>query len=211
MNQKIPYIHQIKLLRKWYRSNRSVHYELTPQQAQQRVDICHQLINNPMDVRFIRKIITCDEKWIYYSNPDTSKQWLSPLNLPKLSLKNQFGSKVMCVWWNFQGVIHWEFVPNRPAVDVDLYSQQLEQVHEILRRWYQALGQCEIPYWMNNNHDKNSGIGRNKTAIIPSIQPWYCAFTLPSVSIHGPFLAWKKFWKVWSCGSESHRILCIKH
>ena len=45
----------------------------------------------------------------------------------------------MCVLWNFEGVIHWEFVPNGHAVDVDLYSQQLERVHEILRRRYPAL------------------------------------------------------------------------
>ena len=50
-----------------------------------------------------------------------------PVNVPKTSLKNRFGPKVMlCVWWNFEGVIHWEFVPNGRAVDADLYSQQLE-------------------------------------------------------------------------------------
>ena len=27
-----------------------------------RVDICHQLIGNPIDDRFIRRIVTCDEK-----------------------------------------------------------------------------------------------------------------------------------------------------
>ena len=34
---------------------------------------------------------------------------------------------------------HWEFVPNGREVDADLYSQQLERVHEILRRRYPAL------------------------------------------------------------------------
>ena len=30
------------------------------------------------------------------------------------------GPKVMLrVWWHFQGVIHWEFVPNERAVDAD--------------------------------------------------------------------------------------------
>ena len=46
---------------------------------------------------------------------------------------------MLCVWWNFEGVIHWEFVPNGRAVDTDLYSQQLERVHEILRRRDPAL------------------------------------------------------------------------
>ena len=35
--------------------------------------------------------------------------------------------------------MHWEFVPNGRAVDVDLYSQQLERVHEVLEWRYPAL------------------------------------------------------------------------
>ena len=113
-----------------------------------------------------------------------------PVNLPKSSLKNRFGPKVLlCVWWNFEGVIHWEFVPNGRAVDADIYSQQLDRIHEILRRRYPVLvnrnssfaaGQCETPY-CTNNHDKNSEIGRNRTASTPSIRPWSCAIRLPSV------------------------------
>ena len=62
----------IKTLGKSYRSYKSARHELIPQQAQCRVDICCQLISNPMDDRFIRRIVTCDEKWVYYCNPDTS-------------------------------------------------------------------------------------------------------------------------------------------
>ena len=54
---KIPYI--ARLTRgKSYKCCRSVPRELTPQQAQCRVDICRQLIGNPVDDRFIR-IVTC--------------------------------------------------------------------------------------------------------------------------------------------------------
>ena len=53
---------QINTLGKSYRSCRSVRHELTPQQAQRIVDVCSQLIGNPMDDRFIRRIVTCDEK-----------------------------------------------------------------------------------------------------------------------------------------------------
>ena len=46
---------------------------------------------------------------------------------------------MLWIWWNFEGVIHWKFVPNGRAVDTDIYSQQLERVHEILRQRYPAL------------------------------------------------------------------------
>ena len=65
---------QINTLGKSYRSCRSVPHELTPQQALPRVAICRQFIGNPMDVRFIRRIVTCDEKWVYYRKPEASKQ-----------------------------------------------------------------------------------------------------------------------------------------
>ena len=90
--------------------------------------------------RFIRRIVTCDEKWVNYRNPDASKQWFGPCQPAKDIVKNKFGPKViLCAWWNFEGVIHQAFVQNGLAVEADLYSQQLGIVHEILRRRYPAL------------------------------------------------------------------------
>ena len=86
----------LKTLGKSCRSCRSVSHELTPQQAQHRVDICRQLIGNPEDNRFIRRIVPCYEKYVYYHNPDASKQWLGPRKPAKSSLKKiRFGPKVM--------------------------------------------------------------------------------------------------------------------
>ena len=65
----------------------SVPYELTPQQVQSRVHIIYQVIGNPMHDTFIRKIVTCDKIWVYYSNPDSSKQWLGPREPTKAIVK----------------------------------------------------------------------------------------------------------------------------
>ena len=89
---------QIETLRKSYKSCRSGPHELTPQQAKRRVDNCHQLIGNPVDDRFIRRIVTYAEKWAYYRNPKPRNSGSVPVNLPKSSLK-QMGSapKYCCV------------------------------------------------------------------------------------------------------------------
>ena len=93
-----------------------MHHELT-QQAQRRLDISRQLIGNLKDDRFIRRIATCDEKRVYCRNPDASKQWLNLSRPAKVIVKeNRFVPKVMCVQWNFESAIHWEFVPNGRAV-----------------------------------------------------------------------------------------------
>ena len=73
--------------------------------------------------------------------------------------------------WNFEDVIHWEFVTKERAVDADLYSQQLERVHELLRWRYPALVNGNRVLLQQNNArphtprqpSKNSGIGRNRT------------------------------------------------
>ena len=49
-----------------------------------RVDICC----HPMDDRFISKIVTCEEKSVYYRNPNVSKQWLGPSQPVKIIVKN---------------------------------------------------------------------------------------------------------------------------
>ena len=37
---------------------------------------------------------------------------------------------MLCVWWNFEGVIHFELVPEGLAINAELYSQQLERMYE---------------------------------------------------------------------------------
>jgi hypothetical protein len=36
----------------------------------------------PKEHRFIKGIVTCDEKWIYLNNPELQKQWLDKGQLP---------------------------------------------------------------------------------------------------------------------------------
>lgn len=46
---------------------------------------------------------------------------------------------MLCVWWNFEGIVHFELVLNGRAISAELYCQQLEQVYEKLKQKYPAL------------------------------------------------------------------------
>jgi histone-lysine N-methyltransferase SETMAR len=35
---------------------------------------------------------------------------------------------MLSVWWNFEGVLHFEMVPEGRSVNADLYCQQLDKV-----------------------------------------------------------------------------------
>jgi hypothetical protein len=63
-------------LGKIYKSCRFVPYELTAEQAQRRVEFCRKFFQLPKDHRFIKRVVTCDEKLIYLNNPDLQKPWL---------------------------------------------------------------------------------------------------------------------------------------
>lgn len=120
---------------------REIPHDLTPAQAQRRKDICQQLLANPQDARFWKRIVTGDEKWIYLSNPYKDNQWLMP-GQPAVPVvrREQFEKKVMlCVWWNLDGVLHFELVPEGHAINASLYSEQLQRVHDVLQTRYPAL------------------------------------------------------------------------
>lgn len=134
-------VRHLHTLGKTNRRCRVVPHELTPAQALRRVEICRQLLENPTDYRFFRRIVTSDEKWVYFRNPDTRNQWLDPGQAPEpVPKRGRYEHKVMlCVWWNCDGVIHHEFVPNGRGITAALYSGQLERMYAILRQKYPAL------------------------------------------------------------------------
>ena len=51
---------------------------------------------------FLHKIVTGDEKWIYYDNPVNLKQWLDPDQPPLFTPKRDIHVKkvMLCVWWD---------------------------------------------------------------------------------------------------------------
>ena len=92
------YIHgQIKKIGKSYRSFRSVPCELTSQKAERRVAIWRQLIiGNPIDNRFIRRLVTCDKTGSITAILTLRNSGSVPVNLLTSSLKRRFG-KECCV------------------------------------------------------------------------------------------------------------------
>lgn len=104
-------------------------------------DVCKQLLALPKDDRFIRRIVTCDEKWIYLNNPDMAKQWLDIRQLPEPVVKRgRFESKVLlCVWWNYEGLVYFETVPDGRTITAEIYCGQLTRMYEVLSQKYPGL------------------------------------------------------------------------
>jgi len=73
---------------------------------------------------FLHRIVTGDEKWIYFQNPKRKKScWVDSAQPSTSSSRpNRFGWKTMlCVWWNQEGVIYYELLKSGETVNAHRY------------------------------------------------------------------------------------------
>ena len=84
---------------------------------------------------FLHRIVTGDEKWIYFENPKRKKSWVDPGQPSTSSSRpDRFGRKTMlCVWWDQQGVVYYELLKPGETVNAYRYHQQLIKLNSALR------------------------------------------------------------------------------
>ena len=132
------HLHQ---LGKRLKMSRWVPYELTPANKMQRLTICSSHLSRQKREPIFDRIMTCDEKWIMYTNFKRKHHWLSPGDhLPQTSKGPLFQKKLLlCVWWTCQGIIHYEFLKTGETINANKYCEQLVRVQENLLKKQPAL------------------------------------------------------------------------
>ncbi|KAK6021368.1 transposase, partial [Ostertagia ostertagi] len=85
--------------------------------------------------RFLHRIITGDEKWCLYANVKQRKQWICAGDTPTPRVRQDLHPDeiMLCVWWDWEGIGHWETLEKNQTVDKDLYVAQLRRVNEALQ------------------------------------------------------------------------------
>ena len=83
---------------------------------------------------FLHRIVTGNEKWIYFENPKRKKSWLSPGEVdPSTPRPNRFCRKTMlCVWWEQCGLVYFELLKPGETVNTDRYRQQIINLNHAL-------------------------------------------------------------------------------
>ena len=58
------------------------------------------------------------------------KEWLSPKKKPTPRVKQDFDPRKMmlCVWWDWEGIIYYELLERNQTVNAELYVQQMERL-----------------------------------------------------------------------------------
>jgi len=106
-----------------------VPYELKPRDVERRLFTCEQLLQRQKRKGFLHRIITGDQKWIRYDNPKRRKPVST--STPKLNIHS---SKLMlCIWWDQEGVVHYELLPPNETITGDQYRLQLMRLKRALK------------------------------------------------------------------------------
>ena len=127
---------RLKALEKVQRSDIWVPHRLSEINIAQRLNTCVSHACRQKKKSFLWKIVTGDEKWLYYDNTVNKKQWLSPGQTPILTSKPEIHRKkvMLCVWWDMKGIIYYELLEPKQTVTANLYSQQLIRLSEALEK-----------------------------------------------------------------------------
>ena len=110
-----------KKMRKW------VPHELNKRQQENRKTTCEMLLVRYKRKSFFHRIVTDDEKWIYFENPKRKRSWvISGKSSISTARSNHYGRKTMfCVWWDQKDVIYYELLKPGETVNTERYQQQM--------------------------------------------------------------------------------------
>lgn len=138
---------RLHALGKIQKEGKWVPYELTERNKQQRKTTCEILLERFQRKSFLHRIVTGDEKWIFFDNPKRKQSWVSPGEPVKSTSKpNIHGKKVLlCIWWDQRGILYYELLQPGETVTANRYEQQLVQLRN-------QIG-AKRPEWADR-HDK---------------------------------------------------------
>lgn len=113
-----------------------VPHELTQKNLIFRVSICESLLKRNKIEPFLKRLVTGDEKWIKYENVVRKRSWSKKGELPKTASKPGLTQKkvLLSVWWDYQGIIHYELLPPGQTINSSLYCQQLVRLQQAIEK-----------------------------------------------------------------------------
>uniref|UniRef100_A0A5S6QSI7 HTH_48 domain-containing protein n=1 Tax=Trichuris muris TaxID=70415 RepID=A0A5S6QSI7_TRIMR len=138
---------KVKKLETWVPHELTEKQKLTSQQMTSSL-----LVRNEVEP-FLDRIVTCDEKWIFYDNRKRSGQWLEADARPcQVARPNNQQKKIMVtVWWSMGGIIHYSFLNLGETMTGEKYCSELETMHEKLKELRPGLPNRKGPILLHDN------------------------------------------------------------
>ena len=120
---------------------RFIPHSLTPEQGEDRVTSCQDIIvMADADKNFCNKIITGDETWCFACDTETKRQsseWAGETSPRPKKLKLQrsrIKTMLIIFFFDSQGVVHKEFVPEGKTVNAEFYKGVMDRLLKCIQR-----------------------------------------------------------------------------
>jgi histone-lysine N-methyltransferase SETMAR len=110
-------------------------HKLSEKNLLDRILISESLLNRQKLEGFLKRLITGDEKWIMYDNIKRKKSWCSPGQPTQTVAKADLHPKkvMLCVWWDWKGVVYYELLPQGETIDSTKYCSQLTKLKQKIK------------------------------------------------------------------------------
>ena len=124
-----------------WKYSRWVPHELSQKNLDDQVIICTSLLARNKIKPILNRMITGDKKWITYKNIIRKRAYCEPGKpSPSTSKSNlTLNKRMLCIWWDIQGPIHYELLKLSQKLNSEKYCQQLDDlktaVQEKSQRW----------------------------------------------------------------------------
>lgn len=118
-----------------YKYSRWVPHELSESNLNNRVVICTSLLARHKNEPFLDRMITGDEKWITYENVVRKRAYCEPGKaVPSTSKPGlTINKRMLCIWWDIQGPIHYELLKPNEKLNSERYCQQLDDLNQAIK------------------------------------------------------------------------------
>ena len=106
-----------------------VPHELTERNRLERTTACMSLLARNKYEPFLKRLVTGDEKWILYENPERKRSWSQRNQPPQRCAKPGLHPRkvLLCVWWDYKGILYFELLSSGDTINSDKYCTQLEK------------------------------------------------------------------------------------
>jgi len=150
---------------KTWKLSKWIPHDLSEDNKLSRLSICSANFSRNEKYSFLDSLLTCDEKWILYSNSRRSYHWLSSTDPIPHTPKNSLHPKkiLLCVWWTTAGIIHYEFLVTGRTITSGLYCEQLQRVQEaLIKKQPSLINRKKVIFLQDNAKPHTAKISREK-------------------------------------------------
>ena len=129
------------------------------------MDACESLLNRNKIDPFLKRMVTGDEKSVTYDNVkrkrSRSKSGEAAQTVAKPGLMAR--KVLLCVWWDWLGIIHYELLQSGQTLNSDLYCQQLDRLNAaLMQKRPPLINRYRIVFHQDNARPHTSLVTRQK-------------------------------------------------